>query len=73
MSDIQVNACNFHPMRGHVEDGAKVRFASGETLTVRSAGVGKWRLVDAAGNSVGQAADGAYELTRLIAEREEAE
>ena len=66
-----VNASEFHPMRGHVEDSTRVRFQSGEELTVRSAMRG-WMLVDAERAISMGPFDGAQELTRAIVQHDSA-
>jgi|LNFM01.1.fsa_nt_gb hypothetical protein len=66
-----VNASEFHPMRGHVADGTRVRFQSGEELTVRSAMRG-WKLVDQQRAISMGPFDGAHELTRAIVQLESA-
>lgn len=60
-----VEAQEFHSMRGHVAEGVRVKFESGEILTVRSALLG-WKLVsDDASVSMGPY-DGAMALTTAI-------
>lgn len=68
-ADTLVEAAQFHSMRGHVADGTRVRFESGEILTVRSAMRG-WNLVsDDSSISLGPF-DGAMELTSAIVRRD---
>lgn len=66
-----ISAKAFHPMRGHVEDGAEVLFSDGRRLTIKAGGVGGWNLVDTEGHVVA-AADGAFDLTAQIVKLEAA-
>lgn len=63
--DNLVLASGFHPLRGHVADGIRVKFQSGEELTVRSSMRG-WKLVnDSTGSELGPF-EGAIDLTVAI-------
>ena len=65
MHTTLVRAQDFHPMRGHVAEGTRVQFESGEELTVRNAMRG-WLLVnDKTGVTFGPF-DGALELTTAV-------
>jgi hypothetical protein len=69
---MKVHAKDFHPMRGHVEDGAVVMFSDGSELTLRSSMRG-WKLIDQAGvPAFAEEIPSAFELTRLIVERDQA-
>ncbi|ADV02159.1 MULTISPECIES: hypothetical protein [Comamonadaceae] len=60
-----VNASAFHSMLGHVADGTRVKFQSGDELTVRSA-IRGWKLVDEKSGKCMGPFDGAMELTAAI-------
>lgn len=60
-----VLAAGFHPMRGHVADGTRVKFQSGEEFTVRSTMRG-WKLLNETTRSELGPFDGAQELTAAI-------
>lgn len=69
---MQVEAKNFHPMRGHVEDGMQVVFKDGSILTVRCSGVVGWALFNKLGDRVTETTNDAFTLTRQIVELEAA-
>lgn len=60
-----VLAAEFHPMRGHVADGTRVKFQSGEEFTVRSTMRG-WKLLSDTTRLELGPFDGAQELTAAI-------
>jgi hypothetical protein len=66
------DASSFHPMRGHVEDGAIVRFDDDSRATIRSSMKG-WRLLDPDGADLIAPTDSAMiltcEIVRLNSER----
>jgi len=65
-----VLATGFHPMKGHVAEGTRVKFQSGEELTVKSAMRG-WKLRnETSGEELGPF-DGAMELTAAIVRRDQ--
>ena len=68
---MRVEAKNFHPMRGHVDVGTEVAFPSGAVLFVQPSGNG-WALFNAFGDLVSAPNNDAYELTRIIVEKEPA-
>lgn len=65
MQDQIVKAEFFLPMRGHVADGTRVLFQSGEELTVRNSMRG-WKLVNEKSGTCLGPFDGALELTSAI-------
>lgn len=64
-----VDASQFHSMRGHVAEGVRVKFASGEELNVRSAMRG-WKLESDDGKVSLGPFDGAMSLTAAIVLRD---
>ena len=42
---MKIKASEFHPMRGHMEDGKEIVLSSGKVLTLKSAWMG-WKLMD---------------------------
>lgn len=64
-----VEASQFHSMRGHVAEGVRVRFSSGEELSVRSAMRG-WNLESDDGKVHLGPFDGAMALTAAIVLRD---
>lgn len=60
-----IDAKQFHPMRGHMEDGAIVRFDSGRRLTLNQTMRG-WTLSDDQGARVFGPAGSAHEVTAAI-------
>jgi hypothetical protein len=66
---VLVDASSFHSMRGHVAEGTRVRFSSGEELTVRSAMRG-WNLESDDGKVSLGPFDGAMALTSAVVQRE---
>lgn len=68
-SPICVAATQFHSMRGHVAEGARVSFTSKPTLTLRSAMRG-WRLVSDDGTEILGPFDSAMAVTAAVVQRE---
>lgn len=66
---VLVDASSFHSMRGHAAEGTRVRFSSGEELTVRSAMRG-WNLESDDGKVSLGPFDGAMALTSAIVQRD---
>lgn len=64
-----VQASQFHSMRGHVAEGVRVQFSTGEVLAVRSAMKG-WNLESDDGKVHLGPYDGAMALTEAIVQRE---
>lgn len=64
-----VEASQFHPMRGHVAEGVRVKFASGEELNVRAAMRG-WKLESDDGKVSLGPFDGAMSLSAAIVLRD---
>ena len=59
-----VKAADFHPMRGHVQEGTLVKFDNGTSATISSDQKG-WTLKDDAGKTLGHGL-GANDLTAVI-------
>ena len=55
----------FHPMRGHVADGAKIKMNNGDTLTITSV-INGWQLVDQDGRKFGVPTQSAHVVACLI-------
>ena len=66
-SAFAVDAAQFHPLRGHVSDGVRVRFLDGRVLCVTSTLRG-WVLCNSKGEQVCEPTSSAYELTSIIVE-----
>lgn len=52
---------SFHPMRGHVHDGATVQLRDMRVITIRESASG-WRVVDCHGADMSPVSNGAYAL-----------
>jgi hypothetical protein len=67
VSDV-VEATSFHPMRGHVEDGVRVKLRDGRLLRVTSTMRG-WTLIDVAtGKRVMNQDGGAHDVAVAVVE-----
>lgn len=56
---------DFHPMRGHLEDGTQVEMRNGDTLTIKAVTAG-WQLVGPDGRPFGVPTASAYVIDCLI-------
>lgn len=66
---VQTTQDAFHPMRGHMVDGAKITMANGEVLTLHSVLRG-WELRGEGGVALGAPSADAYEITgRIVVHR----
>lgn len=56
---------DFHPMRGHLEDGTQIEMRNGDTLTIKAVTAG-WQLVDQDGRPFGVPTASAHVIDCLI-------
>lgn len=62
---VKTTQDEFHPLRGHMEDGAEIVMRNGTTLVLRAVMSG-WQLYDKQGREFGSPTASAHDIASLV-------